>query len=170
MPDFSKSGNETTGNEVSTPVYVKPLMTAPADFLKSRAWALVPAARCEGSNYKRESYFRNAGSRYSIDTSTISLAGQTLTSESLARETILQWQHHKHASLVIKNTLISIMMWPWCHIVCWSADNSCSEFVLIPWSAPKRNVDFHRSILIPVANTSTSNMYNYDYPLSGRWV
>ena len=37
------------------------------------------------------------------------------------------------------------MMWPWCDTV--------------RWSAPKRNVDLHGSILIPVANTSTGDMY-----------
>ena len=42
-----------------------------ADSLKSRPWAQVPAARWEGSNYKWESYFRNAGitRRYCRDTS-----------------------------------------------------------------------------------------------------
>ena len=47
------------------------LWTALADFLETRAWVLVPAARWEGSNYKRERYFRNTGIRYSIDTSTM---------------------------------------------------------------------------------------------------
>ena len=47
-----------------------------------------------------------------------------------------------HASLVSKK-------------VRWSVDISYSEFILIPWSAPKNNVDR----LIPVANAFTGNVY-----------
>ena len=61
------------GNEASIPVYQKPWVRAPADFkiFETHTWALVPAARWEGSKYKWGSYFRNAGIRYSTDTSTM---------------------------------------------------------------------------------------------------
>jgi len=54
------------GNKASIPVYLKPWMKVLADFLETPTWALVPAARWEGSKYKWESYVRNAGIRYSI--------------------------------------------------------------------------------------------------------
>ena len=47
-----KLSRRRPGNKASIPVYLKPWMKVPADFLKSRAWVLVPAARWEGSNHK----------------------------------------------------------------------------------------------------------------------
>jgi len=74
-----------------------------------------------------------------------SLIAWLLRSEAL--DPLILWefkgQNYSHASLVSEK-------------VCWLVDISRSEFILVPWLAPKKNVD---RILIPVANVSMADVH-----------